>query len=351
MKNRQPTQRGISLIELLVSLVITSLLTLVLGNVFSGNQRARYTQERISEIQQNGRFATLWLQHDIRMSGNTAFSYQRAPIKRTEAAALAPVIVNNCFTTATQAFDWALAVLPRATGDPAPMIYGVDNVATTNTVFSGCITGADLQAGSDLISIHYTQESEVADASLVNGNLYMNSGLGGGVLFKCNVAGVACKNNLTDKRDDATGNYNHGLVSRVYWVRSFGNTAGDGIPTLMRSSLQPNGTVSSEILMLGVNSMQATYGVDTDNDGSPDIYRTAAQMPALTSIAGLSNWSKVKTVRLSMLMQSTSQDFTQDVTTITYDVGGTDISLSARWIGKVFSTTVAVRNPSARSWT
>jgi len=293
----------------------------------------------------------LWLQHDLRMSGNTAFSYLRAPIKRTEAGALAPTVVNNCFTTATQAFDWALAILPRGTGDPAPMVYGLDNVATTNTVFSGCINGDDLQAGSDLISVHYVQEREIADASLEDGTLYMNSGLGGAVLFKCNTAGVACKNNLTDKRDDPTGNYNHGLVSRVYWVRSFGNAANDGIPTLMRSSLQPNGTVTSEILMLGVNSMQATYGVDTDNNGSPDIYRTAAQMPALNSTAGLTNWSKVKTVRLSMLMQSTTQDFTQDASTVTFNVGGVNINLSGRWIGKVFTTTVAIRNPSSRSWT
>jgi Tfp pilus assembly protein PilW len=175
---------GFSLIEMMVSLLMSGMLILILTNVVIANQNASTTQESISEIQNNGRIAVGWLNHDLRMAGNVSLTYSRAPIHETTVGALVPTITDNCFTTGTQAFDWARALLPLPTGHPAPTVYGVDNAATSNAVFSGCVDGADLQVGSDLLSLHFTESADIDDDDLADDSIYINSGLGGAVMFQ-----------------------------------------------------------------------------------------------------------------------------------------------------------------------
>ena len=230
--------RGFSLIELMIALLMAGLLTVVMGNVFIANQVARNAAEALSEIQNNGRVGMMWFKYDLRMAGNTASTFSRAPVAVTEVGAMEPTVNGNCFTDATQAFDWGLALLPLATGEAVPLVYGVDNVTTANTVFTGCIDGANLQPGSDILSLHYTGADPIADADLVNGNIYVDSGLGGMVMFQCTAAGDVCKGNLTDAREDPSGSTTREVFSRLYYVRSWADEAGDGTPTLMRVSLQ-----------------------------------------------------------------------------------------------------------------
>ncbi|MCZ6853020.1 MAG: PilW family protein [Gammaproteobacteria bacterium] len=343
------TARGFSLIEVMISLLMAGLLTIIMGNVFIAAQVTRNAATALSEVQNNGRIAMMWLQHDVRMSGHISRTHARSPIKITNVAALVPAITNNCFTTANQAFDWALAILPLPTGDPAPMVFGVDNVTVANNVFGGCIDGADLQAGSDIFSMHYATALDVEDADLVDGNIYIDTGIGGMVIFQCDEDGAACKGNLTDARTDPSGSDTHTLAARGYFVRSWGNVAGDGIPTLVRFSLQPNGTVIQEPLIQGITNLQVTYGVDTDSDGFANRYLSAAQLPAFSSSGGAVAWARVKSVKFAMLMQSTTPDVSRDATNQTFDVGGTNVQLSGSLVGKVFSTTVAVRNPAIRN--
>ena len=340
---------GFSIIELMISLLMATLLTLMVAQTFIDSSSVRNTQEGLAEMQSNGRIALGWLTHDIRMAGNASLTYSRAPIQITGTAGLVPAVANNCFTSATQAFDWALALLPLATGDPAPTVFGVDNATTANDVFDGCIDGADLQVGSDLLSLHFADSAVITDANLQNDGLYVESGIGGAVIYQCNADGAVCKGNLADARADLTGTRNHFINSRLYFVRSWATVDGDGMPTLVRATLGPDGTVVQEPLIQGVVSMQVQYGIDTTNDGYANQYVTAAQLPAFNLNAGAIRWTKVKSIKFSMLMQATNEDHSRDTANRTYDVGGTDVQLPGTFAGQVFSTTVAIRNPTSRT--
>jgi type IV pilus assembly protein PilW len=342
---------GFSVIELLVSLLMAMLLTIMAAQAFIATRSARNGQEGLSEIQSNARIALGWLQHDLRMAGNVSLTYSRAPIRITGTAGLAPAITNNCFTTATQAFDWSLALLPLVTGDPAPTVFGVDNATAANEVFGGCIDGDDLQVGSDLLSLHFADAGSIPDANLVDDSIYLDSGIGGAVVFQCDIDGAACKGNLDDARTDPTGTRNHLVNSRVYFVRSWATADGDGMPTLVRAVLGADGTVIQEPLIQGVASMQILYGIDTTNDGYSNQYVTAAQMPGFNLIFGAIRWTKVKSIKVSLLMHATAEDHSRDVANRTYDVGGTDVQLPGTFAAQVFSTTVAVRNPTSRTAT
>lgn len=70
MKTTAHLQRGLSLIELMVTLLIGSLLVLGLVQVFSASRLAYQLSQGIARTQENGRFAMDFLQRDLRMAGH-----------------------------------------------------------------------------------------------------------------------------------------------------------------------------------------------------------------------------------------------------------------------------------------
>lgn len=62
-------QRGLSLIELMISLVIGLLIIAGVAQVFLGGRAAYNLQQRLGDLQENGRFALYFLQRDIAMAG------------------------------------------------------------------------------------------------------------------------------------------------------------------------------------------------------------------------------------------------------------------------------------------
>ena len=64
-----PRQRGLSLIELMIALLLGSLLTLGVVNVFIANQESTRVQNALSRLQQYGRVAVEFLNKDVRRAG------------------------------------------------------------------------------------------------------------------------------------------------------------------------------------------------------------------------------------------------------------------------------------------
>ena len=63
------SSKGVSLIELMVAITIASLLTLGLIQIFGATRVSTQMQEGLSRVQENGRFATQFLQRQLRMVG------------------------------------------------------------------------------------------------------------------------------------------------------------------------------------------------------------------------------------------------------------------------------------------
>ncbi|WP_170153658.1 PilW family protein [Alkalispirillum mobile] len=62
-------QRGLSLVELMVALVIASLLMLGIGQIYLSSSQTYRVQENLSRMQETGRFASYELKRDVRMAG------------------------------------------------------------------------------------------------------------------------------------------------------------------------------------------------------------------------------------------------------------------------------------------
>lgn len=70
------------------------------------------------------------------------------------------------------------------------------------------------------------------------------------------------------------------FISRLYYIRNYASTAGDGVPTLMRSSFDLSGGTlahqSAEPLIEGIQGFRVEYGIDAKSDSGADVDNTAA---------------------------------------------------------------------------
>ena len=65
------SQRGLTLVELMVALVMGMVLLAGVATVFVANKQSYRLQDSLARLQENGRFAIEFLERDIRMAGYT----------------------------------------------------------------------------------------------------------------------------------------------------------------------------------------------------------------------------------------------------------------------------------------
>ncbi|MCI5136459.1 MAG: prepilin-type N-terminal cleavage/methylation domain-containing protein [Candidatus Electrothrix sp. AW2] len=69
MSRRKQKENGFSLLEVMVSMVIVSFITIGMYGVYTIQQRSYTVQEQVSEMQQKGRAALDFMVRDLRMAG------------------------------------------------------------------------------------------------------------------------------------------------------------------------------------------------------------------------------------------------------------------------------------------
>ncbi len=345
---------GYTLVELMVAMALGLLISAGVITIFIGTKGTQRTQEMLVEVQETARAAMDILSYDLRMAGSMGLTPAWSPQITTEGTI---TVTNNCFSTP---FNWAAALSSKtASASNVPAVYSEDQIggAGTPAIFSGCIksTGKALpaQPGSDILSVHYLEPAPTLLAKdLKAGTVYARSRTSDVAVFQCAVAGEKCLEapfgiNANDPNDvaKATEGYTfHKVVARAYYIRPWSVTEGDGIPTLVRATLQGN-RVIAEPLVEGVSNLQIGFGVDSDSsyDGIVDQLSAGAVKTSLSDPA----WSRVKTVRVSFLVESLSEDKRAGAGTQTVDVAGNTVTVDKTRYGRVFSFSVAVRNPRA----
>ncbi len=117
----------------------------------------------------------------------------------------------------------------------------------------------------------------------------------------------------------------------LYYIR----TGSDGVPTLVRRALNPNMSFTEQDIVAGVENMQLLYGVDSNADFVAERYETAP-----------SDWSRVVSVRVSLIVSNLERDMTVTDTT-TYrllDTTWTPPTDARNFRRAQFDFTVQIRN-------
>lgn len=272
-------QQGMTLIELMVSMVIGLFLVLGAVTVYSQGRKNYTANEGIARLQENMRFAINVLEPDIRLSGYWGMHADRQLVD-TDAG-----IAVTC--DGADVTNWALNL---AGGGPLGLV-ALNNVRPPNTNFvtPGCPTQAGgIVPDTDVLEIRRASaQPAVPNAA----EMQLQSRLGQATVFQ----GGAVPAGYAGLPPALTNTY--GLVLNSWYVAN-GSNGDPNTPSLRRRTLA-GGVVIDEEVIAGVENMQIQLGLDTTAipDGNVDQYVDPDDPAvALSEVVAVRLWMLIRTV-------------------------------------------------------
>ena len=314
----KPYPRGLSLIELMIAIVVSSILMLGIVQVFSLNKRIYGAQDDAARMQESGRYAFNLLMQDLRRAGYYGGNANIDDITGTSGL-VTPA--NTCPADNT----WARMI-------QRPVI-GLDD---TNTGYTGCIPDTDYTQG-DILVTRYT--SGLPSTTFDNNRIYVRSSMFEGRLFLGSAEADAA-NQVSEIPNAAFE-----LLANAYYIGPSGENCrlNDTIPVpaLLREVLNSSAVPGKEEVASGIEHLQFQYGIDTDDDTAVNQYFDANAIS--NDITVTPNWSQVVAVRLWVLARAEcpTADYTNSNT---YVMGDTPYTPNDNFKRQLYSSTVALRN-------
>ena len=326
-------ERGLTLIELLVSLVIGLVLILGVWLLLSNSRASFHTSQTQAHILDNGRYALHVLGRDLKHAGSFG------QISK-------PDLIEGG------------AVMPAASGDCANLfyvnlaqrVYGVDlsNAAVANPFNGTCLPNSALQADSDVLVVRYAEPIAVLDTDIgVNaGEAFIQANVSRGQLF------VAAANGSTTPTFAPDQNFK--LIAHVYYVHK--HTQGtDGIPSLRRIELGAGSgglEMTSSVVLSGVENMQIQFGINAcTTQNCPDVINS--YVDASNAMFDNTLWStpaaqtaanQIEAIKMWLLIRGEGIEPAESFPT-SYTLGNFNVTgLDANVRREVFSGVFNVRN-------
>lgn len=317
-KNRQS---GFSVIELMIAMLLSMVLAGAIISVFVNNNYSFKQDENIGRMQDDTRHALREIAFDLSMAGH----YAELHIPGSVSYDGGLTIGQDCGPAGEA--NWMYRATDNVTNESLS-VTALDN--TTNAAVAAahsCFTGGELLDGTDVVSIKRVAGAE-ATALSANG-AYLRTNGTVGVLFS-GVAPTAPPVPVTPPRADWA------FRPSIYYIRQFANTPGDNIPTLCRKVLRGAGpSMTTECLATGIENLQIEYGIDTTEDGNPNVYLSSPTLAEAQAVVS---------VRIFLLARTTEID-TRYTNGKTFQISNAPAYTPAdSFHRRVFSTNVSVQN-------
>ena len=319
-------QRGFTLVEILIALVIGLILTAGIIQVFTSTRQSNRVHEAISRMQENGRMALEVISRDVRMAdfwGCAATSFN----------------ITNNLNSANAGFidfsDGGIAGTDGGGNSPDSIVIRGGNSsglsleppygpqASANVKVSA---GNDLQQG-DIVLLSDCQQGDIFQIS--------NSNPGNTGTVVHNTGSTTTPGNYNASNPGCPGGGNAHCLSKVYGsdatlftvTQTTFNiaTGSEGEPALFRNGVE---------FLDGVENLQIVYGEDTDGDSVANYYVDAGSVVDM---------DRVISVRFAVVVRS-DNDGLNDGAAQTYNLLGTNITAGDTRLRQVYTTTVTVRN-------
>lgn len=329
-------QRGLTLIELMLGIVLGFLVSGVVLSLYVNTSRSLAQNERYAWMQENARFAFKVLSEDLTM---TDFWGRVIATDTISANVTSPS--GDCGID-IDVFNGDNALLFNNYHDPS----AVEHFVPCNTITD------DLKAGTDVVAIKRVEGSFTAstfidaadvdgdgdttevltlgDSDLTTGTVYLRSTSSAGTFIDDAAPG----------NPPATGQSDWEYSPRIYFVRDYFETPGDQIPSLCRLVLSGVEMTGTECLAEGIEDFHVQFGIDTDQDAVANLY---------TSLPSPSEMESVVSARVYLLARSVEADphFKNDTE---YMLGDAAVpAANDGFYRRVYSTTISLRNSMARS--
>lgn len=379
------SQSGLTLIELMISMVISSILMIGIINIYSSSKQAYKINDEFSILQENARLAFRFLTQDIRMAGYIGCAWATggnvdSTLKTTGNADKDDFL--NSFDVGVEGFD-ATGTGPGSTINMASLTSTYNRTVLSNItgyndgsdiLIVRHVDGAGIKISSNKESANFWVETKGVTTFYTNaagkechsgtgicaGDKLMVSDCSKGRIFeatgmshnatkgiKINHAGSGAGAELGNTPASWGGNSTSAAdwfapgdseILRLGAYAYFIGPGSSGQPTLKRLT---NTDTAAQELVEGVENMQILYGVDSGTDGIPNQY-----MVAPTSAS-----TNIVSVRISLLMSTPSEIPKRNNDSKIYKMLSENNTVNVRVtpiadrrIRKVFTTTIKLRN-------
>lgn len=347
MPRRRAFQRGFSLIELMVSIVLGLVIVASLAMLFANSSRARQETDKTNQQIENGRYASQYLLQDLRLAGYFGEFNPTSigvPGAAPDPSATDAPSLSAALPIAVQGYHFGKNAATASAPPAGVTALLTDQRANSDVLVlrrtSTCVAG---DPGCDLMDTgartYFQTTLCQSQLSTLAGTATMAIGTTASVFTTSN-PNVLTAPTFLAKRDCATPAGTRSLLVRIYYVANDDN-AGDGIPTLKVVELGAGAFSAPVPIAEGIEAIQVEYGVDTNNDGAPEIYTpdpanqgyklnatdTNAVWPAATAYPGAAAaWHEVTTLKVHVLARNTqpSGGFNDARTYVLGSAGGTD---------------------------
>ncbi len=331
-------QRGLTLIELMVSLVVGLVLVLAAALAYLGTRNTASSLDQVSQLNESGKLALDIIAREIQMS-----CYY--PMTFGVGTTTIPSCDDRNPLSNQTGFPAVVAALPMLFGCDSGIVQHTQRTAVNSTRCNTATAGAS--AGGSLVVSYFVWPRETGGTT----------GLGTASATDCLRQSVLQSGSAGDSvNTDANAPQ---FVSNIFSLRPFTYTNSDGVAVSTNSlSCEGNGniaaTASRQPMLSGVEQMVLRYVVQPGYvvkgfGGAGRAFYTAADLnSAATNDDLLTNWRAVVTVRVCLLM-STADPVRQVGGTNNYrncDGTTTNYATGERRVFKAFERNVAVRNNS-----
>ena len=320
-------QSGISLVEILVSLVISLFLLGGIVQVYFGNQTSYTFANALSQVQENGRFALDTVSRDLRVSGswgcinfdsgNTNNIGDNLPGIPGYDTDLHDFLNNPPIqgTNDTGGLGNSDTITISGSKPGQTNIVSPFSATTTQFLYSNAV---GTLTANDIVLITRCGENDLLIPQ--EADIFRVTSVGLGLVPQHQR--INHNSTLSQQyENDAT------IIELQSVTYSIANNP-NGEPALFRSEFGNNQEVIEGIL-----DMQVLYGIDSGNDGYANQYLTADNVI---------DFEDVVSVRVTLLVQSTANNV-NDVQQ-RYTFNGIATTATDNRLYQVFSTTVALRN-------
>lgn len=318
-------QKGMSLVEIMVAMVIGLFLTLGVFTMFNMSSSNVTTTSQYNQLQENGRIALAILERDLSQLGFMGDITGTDFVLGSNATiSIGTTVSNDCIGDGVNN-----ASLPNNQSAHFRRLWGYEN--GVSSISFACLQ--DVKNRTDVLQVKRLIGPPVVAADVKSTHFYVSATSSEAVFF----SGAGAVPVLPNAR---IWEYQH----HIYYIKD----DAEGIPVLRRRTLSTgNGMSNEEQLVEGIENMRILYGFDNDGDDTPDAFMSAAEVTSL--MWDNQEFQRLVALKVYILVRSIQED--SSYTNVTkYRLGDKDTNTKIpvtedHFRRKVLSTTVVLENP------
>jgi type IV pilus assembly protein PilW len=314
-------QAGFSVVELMIAMLLSMALAGAIISVFVNNSYSFKQDESVGRMQDDARHALREIAFDLSMAGH----YADLHVPSTVSYDGNLTIGTDCGPSGEA--NWMYRATEAGTGNSLS-VMAIDNATNAAvTTAHSCFISGELLDGTDVVSIK--RVAGAAAGTLSANSAYLRTNGTVGVIFSGTAPGAPPVVVAPPRADWE-------FRPSIYYIRQFANTPGDGIPTLCRKVLRAAGpSMTTECLATGIENLQIEYGIDTTDNGQPNVYMTNPTLAQMQDVVA---------ARIFLIGRTTDVD-PRYTNTKTYSLSNAPaFTPNDSFHRRVFSTSVSIQN-------